>query len=308
MLDISDDELLELCRSTLEADAADPAKQKASKHALSSAAADPAPQPPGASGQTLQRQAADQLKPVPIQPTKLQSRKLGLAEEDIEQIQGPLSKVASQLDTPASADAPATCIRSGDAAEGSVGVGVEHAAARSTSADLLMHEAGPSSGPHSVSPPSGVGLAARSMLEELLGDTFHLLADPAPTAEEQQPPANESSEVLRDPAPQAAGPSCVSEVAGAPASRLSLAPAKMQPAGTAMSVGCKEIAKVQAIMASDTSRQSDFEVGLQSVQQTPVAPLLQHVLGCAESMQQPGHYPAKKLTLREKLRIMKESS
>ena len=305
MLDISDDELLQLCRSTLEAATTDSAKHEASKRTLSSAAADPVPQPIPASEQTLQHQAADQLKPVPIQqPAKLQSRELGLAEEETEPVQGPLSKITTQSVNLTGADAPAISNRSAHGAEGSVGAGLGYAAASCTSADLLTAEAGPSSGPHSVPPSSGGGSAARSMLEELLGDTFHLLADPAPAAEEQRPPVKEA---LRDPAPPAAGHFRVSELAAAPASCLSLAAAETKPGGTAASAGCTRTAKAQVVMAPDTSRQSDSEVSLHPVQQTTVDPSLQPVLGCPTSMQLPGHHPAKKLTLREKLRILKES-
>ena len=113
--------------------------------------------------------------------------------------------------------------------------------------------------------------------------------------------------LLQDPALQAADSSCIPEVAEASASCLSLASVETQPDGIDISVGGEQIARAQAIRTSGKPQLPDSQPGLKLVEQSLVASTLQPVIGSTPSMQQPGQHIAKKLTLREKLRILKES-
>ena len=114
--------------------------------------------------------------------------------------------------------------------------------------------------------------------------------------------------LLQDPAVQAADSSrSIPELAEASASCLSLANAETQPDGTATSAGSEQTARALPTMTSGKAQLPASQTQLSIVEQSLLASTLQPAHGSTLSMQQPGQHPTKKLTLREKLRILKES-
>ena len=273
---------------------------------MSSAAADSIYRPGAASRRTLQHQSADQSQPVSTQPDSLQSKNPDLAEEIVADQTPPLLReIATKSYTVVRATIPALSGRRLDDAEGSGGGHAAASSAHPATADHSIHEAGPSVAPQDPSA-SARAPAARSMLEELLGDTFHLLADPAPPAQEQELPAEEAS-LSRNPGPQAAGGSSPRALAEVTMTRLSSGDVETHPTGDTSSVGCQQRAHAQAGIASGRAQMPGSHMGSYNLQQSLVAPSLQSVLSSSLSMQQPRQYPAKKLTLRERVKLMKGS-
>ena len=112
MLNISDGELLQLCRSTIEAATAGLAEEELLSKPLSSAVADSLHQTRAAFGQP---QPATSSEPVPTQPDSPQTSKPELAEDLLEQTDTLLRKDANR----STAFARAHISRSSDTAEGS---------------------------------------------------------------------------------------------------------------------------------------------------------------------------------------------
>ncbi len=119
-------------------------------------------------------------------------------------------------------------------------------------------------------------------------------------------PVKEAS-LLHDPGPQAAGSSVPQALAEASVTRLSSGDAEAQANANTASGGCQRTAHAQAGTAPSKAQLPESHVGLHTLQQSLLPPNLHSALSSSRSMQQPWQYPTKKLTLRERVKLMKGS-
>jgi len=310
MLDIPDGELLQLCHSIIGA-AAGSGNPQGSIKSLPSAM--PAPEPSAASGQTFR--PAETAKPMATQQHSKPRRASELAENALEQTGALQRNTPMDLTMSEPSDVQATMQRragsSASLAEDDAG-SVESSLAPAGKTNALTQRPGPSSGMHM---PERAPVA-RSMLEELLGGTYLLLADAAPTADAQQAPVKESAS-LQDPGSQAADKLTSAKHSEAAAaerledrllgSTLSSGHAPGHSNGTDM-MSCHEQAEgKQSDTASGKLDLPVNEVRLQVAQHPAGAQTSQASLDIGISMQ-PGQYPTgKKLSLRERMKLIQGS-
>ena len=308
MLDIPDGELLQLCHSIIGA-AAGSGNPQRSMESLPSAV--PAPEPSAAYGQTFR--PAQTAKPVATQQHSKPRRANELAENALEQTGAFQRNTPMDLTMSEPSDVQATMQRragsSASLAEDDAG-SVEASLPPAGRTDALTQRAGPSSGMHM---PERAPVA-RSMLEELLGGTYLLLADAAPTADAQQAPVKESAS-LQDSGSQAAGKLTSAKHSEAAerfedrplGSMLSSGHAPGHSNGTDMMSNQEQTEGNQSNRASGKLDLPVSEVRLQVSQDPAGAQMSQALLDIGMSMQ-PGQYPTgKKLSLRERMKLIQGS-